>query len=117
MARVSSYSLSRQSGSIWESGANEEATHDRNKRRQASPQQGPKHEHRRVGADTETVRPMTAIQAVIVVGGSLLLLTAMIALMVRANQSKRRYMQRQRHGQLPRPAPALNTLRARISLL
>jgi hypothetical protein len=39
---------------------------------------------------------MTVSQAVIVIGGSLLLLTAMITLMVRATQSERRYMQRRR---------------------
>jgi hypothetical protein len=37
---------------------------------------------------------MTAAQAIILVGGSLLLITAMIKLMVRANQRERRYMQR-----------------------
>ena len=39
---------------------------------------------------------MTAIQAVIIVGGSFLLITAMITLMVRANQRERRYMQHRR---------------------
>jgi hypothetical protein len=37
---------------------------------------------------------MTAVQAVIVVGGSILLLTPMIALMIRANQSERRSIER-----------------------
>jgi hypothetical protein len=37
---------------------------------------------------------MTAAQAVIVVGGSLLLMTPVIALMIRANHSERRYMER-----------------------
>jgi hypothetical protein len=37
---------------------------------------------------------MTAVQAVIVVGGSLLLMTPVIGLMIRANQSERRYMER-----------------------
>jgi hypothetical protein len=37
---------------------------------------------------------MTAAQAVIVVGGSLLLMTPVIALMIRATQSERRYMER-----------------------
>jgi hypothetical protein len=53
---------------------------------------------------------MTAIQAVSVVGGSLLLVTAMIALMVRANRSERRYMQRRRAewiagGRIPEEEP------------
>ena len=53
---------------------------------------------------------MTAIQAVIVVGGSFLVLTAMIALMVRANTSERRYMQRRRaewiaNGRIPEEEP------------
>jgi hypothetical protein len=37
---------------------------------------------------------MTAAQAVIVVGGSLLFMTPVIAWMIRANQSERRYMER-----------------------
>jgi tRNA A37 N6-isopentenylltransferase MiaA len=53
---------------------------------------------------------MTAVQAVIVVGGSLLLLTAMIAGMIRANQSERRYMERRREewiagGRIPEEEP------------
>ena len=40
--------------------------------------------------------PMTAVQVVIVVGGSLLLLTLMITLMSWANQRERRYMERRR---------------------
>ncbi|MCW2630475.1 hypothetical protein [Mycobacterium sp.] len=53
---------------------------------------------------------MTAIQAVIVVGGSFLLLTALIALMIRANQSERRYMERRREewiagGRIPEEEP------------
>jgi hypothetical protein len=39
---------------------------------------------------------MTAIQAVIIVGGSLLVMTAMIALMARTNQRERRCMERRR---------------------
>jgi hypothetical protein len=53
---------------------------------------------------------MTAIQAVIVVGGSFLLLTALIALMIRANQSERRYIERRREewiagGRIPEEKP------------
>jgi hypothetical protein len=53
---------------------------------------------------------MTAIQAVIVVGGSFLLLTSVIALMIRANQSERRYMERRREewiagGRIPEETP------------
>jgi hypothetical protein len=53
---------------------------------------------------------MTAIQAVIVVGGSFLLLTSVIALMIRANQSERRYMERRREqwiagGRIPEEEP------------
>ena len=39
---------------------------------------------------------MTAVQAVIVIGGSFLLLTGMIAGMIKANQSEQRYMRRRR---------------------
>ncbi|AGB26790.1 hypothetical protein Mycsm_06664 (plasmid) [Mycobacterium sp. JS623] len=53
---------------------------------------------------------MTAIQVVIVIGGSLLLLTAMIALMIRANTAEQRYMQRRRaqwiaEGRIPEEEP------------
>jgi tRNA A37 N6-isopentenylltransferase MiaA len=53
---------------------------------------------------------MTAVQAVIVVGGSLLLLTAMIAGMIRANQSERRHIERRREewiagGRIPEEEP------------
>jgi hypothetical protein len=37
---------------------------------------------------------MAAVQAVIAVGGSFLLLTPVIALMIRPNQSERRHMER-----------------------
>jgi hypothetical protein len=37
---------------------------------------------------------MTAIQGVIIVGGSILVLTPLLALMVRANRSERRHMER-----------------------
>ena len=53
---------------------------------------------------------MTAIQAVIIVGGSLLVMAAMIALMSRANQRECRYMQRRREqwiagGRIPGEEP------------
>ena len=53
---------------------------------------------------------MTAVQEVIVVGGSLLLLTPIIALMIRANQSERRQMERRRaewiaRGSIPEEEP------------
>jgi hypothetical protein len=53
---------------------------------------------------------MTAVQAVIVAGGSLLLMTAMIAPMIRANQTERRCMQRRRAewiagGRIPEEEP------------
>ena len=52
---------------------------------------------------------MTAVQAVIVVGGSLLLMTPVIALMIRANQSERRYMERRAEwiagGRIPEEKP------------
>lgn len=53
---------------------------------------------------------MTAAQTIIVVGGSLLLATPMIALMVRANHSERRHMERRREewiarGSIPEEEP------------
>lgn len=53
---------------------------------------------------------MTAAHALIVIAGSLLLLTVMIALMVRANQSERRSIQRRRAewiagGRIPEEEP------------
>ena len=53
---------------------------------------------------------MNAGQAVIVVGGSLLLLTAMIAAMIRANQRERRHMEYRREewvarGSIPEEEP------------
>jgi hypothetical protein len=53
---------------------------------------------------------MTAVQAVLVIGGSFLLLTAMIAAMIRANQSEQRYMRRRRAewiagGRIPEDEP------------
>ena len=53
---------------------------------------------------------MNAGQAVIVVGGSLLLLTAMIAAMIRATQSQRRNMEHRREewvarGSIPEEEP------------
>jgi hypothetical protein len=53
---------------------------------------------------------MNTAQAVIVVGGSLVLLTAMIAAMIRAIRSERRVMERQREewiagGRVPEDEP------------
>jgi hypothetical protein len=53
---------------------------------------------------------MTAVQAVIVIGGSFLLIAAMIAAMIRANQSEQRYMRRRRDewiagGRIPEDEP------------
>jgi hypothetical protein len=63
-----------------------------------------------VGADADTIHPMTAVQAVIVVGGSFLFLTPVIALMIRANQSERRHIERRRAewiagGRIPEEEP------------
>jgi hypothetical protein len=57
---------------------------------------------------------MNAGQAVIVVGGSLLVLTAMIATMIRANQSERRRMEHRREewvarGSIPEEEPKFYT--------
>jgi hypothetical protein len=53
---------------------------------------------------------MTTAQAVIVVGGSLLLMTPMTAIMIRANQRERRYIERRRQewidgGRIPEEEP------------
>jgi hypothetical protein len=53
---------------------------------------------------------MTAVQAVIVAGGSLLLMAATITAMVRANQSERRQIERRRaewiaRGTIPEEEP------------
>jgi hypothetical protein len=53
---------------------------------------------------------MTAVQAAVVVGGSFLFLTPVIALMTRANQSERRHMERRRAewvagGSIPEEEP------------
>ncbi len=62
------------------------------------------------GIDSVRLRVMTVDQAVIVIGGSFLLLAAMIALMRRTNQAERRYMERRRQewidaGRIPGEEP------------
>ena len=69
---------------------------------------------RPAAADANTIQPMTAVQAVVVGSGSLLLLTAMIAGMIRANESERRYMERRREewiarGRIPEEEPNFYT--------
>ena len=65
---------------------------------------------RAAGIDAHTLQCMTALQAAIVVCGSLLLLTAMCAAMLRATESQRRSMQRRREawiagGSIPEEEP------------
>ena len=50
------------------------------------------------GADVDTIHPMTAAQVVIVVAGTLLLLTLMYKVGIGAIERERRYMER-RHAE------------------
>ncbi len=60
------------------------------------------------------LHPMSAVQAIILIGGSFLLLAVMIAFMVRANESERRIMQRRHqewiaNGSIPEEKPNFYT--------